>query len=458
MIERISAQNINTIINPSFRSYAQRYIDIEKSFRKNVEQFGLPFAQEEASCKKDRIAVCEREGRPLITKSLGRRSDKILRINNDGKSISSGWLSDACINCRLGLHAKTFLISLQCPRKCFFCFNFNQVDYVDLRTGIRDASAELTKLHTEGVELTHLALSGGEPLLHKEEALNFFRVAARLYPRAHKRLYTCGAFVNEELLLELREIGLNEIRFSIKSEDAPAELDSILCTIGQAVGLIEAVVVEMPVIPGEGAFMEDLLVKLDALGVKGINLLELGYPLANAAEFLKRGLLVKHDPYRVLYDYSYAGGLPISGSEETCLALLEFALDAELKMGIHYCSMENKLSGQVFQQNRPFVSQFPTCIMSTRDHYFKSAKVFGEDARQIAEVLASKPLGTFRVDEGFGMLEFHPAYISELAETFPEMEIAIGYGIVESRDGERLLRELRIDKTTPSTFAPEIDL
>ena len=460
MIRRIRTGNLDSVLNPSFRGYAEMFAEIEDQYRSSVESFGLPFEEgpREACALPSSLAACAREGFPLLPEGLARYLGRGLTVANDGKSLIVGWQSDACTNCRLGLRAKTFLLSTQCPRRCFFCFNSNQVDCDVLQKEVRDAAGELAELHGRGAVLTHLALTGGEPLMHRDEALAFFRTAHELYPDAHKRLYTSGALIDDALMAELRDAELDEIRFSIKTEDPPESIDALLEVVRRTTAYVPDVMVEMPVVPGELGFMEDLLIRLDSIGVRGINLLELGYPFANAGEFAKRGLKIKADPMRILYDYHYAGGLPIAGSEEDCLSLLEFALDEGLRMGVHYCSMENKFTGQVFQQNTTHAGRFPFCTMSERDHFLKSAKVFGRDVPKVRALLASKPTDTIRFDATRDLLEFHPSYVHELAAVFPDMEVAISYGIVELRGGERLLRELRIDKTTPATFDASLDL
>lgn len=461
MIEKVRAGNCGSIANPAFRTYAKAYIEIERQFRESVELLGLPFETGVRECvdeHRDAGSVgCVREGLPVLSEGLARHLGHGLEILNDGKSYVAGWQSSACVNCRLGLRAKTFLLSTQCPRECFFCFNVNQEGSDELREGIRDAAGELEQMHERGVKLSHIALTGGEPLMHRGEALEFLLLARELYPDAHTRLYTSGAFLDEALMVDLRATGLSEIRFSIKTDDEPSAIDGLIGKIGRTATYIRDVMVEMPVIPGELELMKKLLVKLDEAGVRGVNLLELGYPFANAGEFAKRGLRIKAEPMRVLYDYRYAGGLPIAGSEEECLRLLEFALDEGLRMGVHYCSMENKSTGQVFQQNALHASKFPTFAISGKDHFLKAAKVFGEDVPKVLELFASELVEAIRFDDAYDLLEFPPMYISELREAFPDMEVALCYSIVEVRDGEPVLRELRIDRTTPATFDLDTD-
>ena len=442
MIEKVTASNIGAIANPAFRDYAQRYVGIEEGFRESVAAFGVPFAEAaDESSREATVAVLASRG---------------LRVLNDGKSLAAGWQSSACEACRLGLGTETFVMTLACPRCCFFCFNPNQADFDGRAAAPRDVVAQLEERSDAGVHLRHVALTGGEPLLFPDEAVAFFQRARELFPGAHTRLYTSGSGLTDGLLGRLRDAGLTEIRFSIKTDEGASDIERTLGLIERAVGAIPDVMVEMPVMPGELELMKELLMRLDELGARGVNLLELGFPLFNGEEFARRGLRLKAEPYRVLYDYAYAAGLPVAGSEGACLELLAFALEAGLTLGVHYCSMENKHTGQVFQQNAPHAATHPLRAMSPRDHFLKSCKAFGADRAPVRRVLAAAG-APFEESDEFDFIEFRCADAALLREELPDVELAVSYAICEPRDGETVLRELRLDATTPSTFDLEQD-
>ena len=442
MNEKVTASNIGAIANPAFRDYAQRYVGIEEGFRESVAAFGVPFAEAaDESSREATVAVLASRG---------------LRVLNDGKSLAAGWQSSACEACRLGLGTETFVMTLACPRCCFFCFNPNQADFDGRAAAPRDVVAQLEERSDAGVPLRHVALTGGEPLLFPDEAVAFFQRARELFPGAHTRLYTSGSGLTDGLLGRLRDAGLTEIRFSIKTDEGASDIERTLGLIERAVGAIPDVMVEMPVMPGELELMKELLMRLDELGARGVNLLELGFPLFNGEEFARRGLRLKAEPYRVLYDYAYAAGLPVAGSEGACLELLAFALEAGLTLGVHYCSMENKHTGQVFQQNAPHAETHPLRAMSPRDHFLKSCKAFGADRAPVRRVLAAAG-APFEESDEFDFIEFRCADAALLREELPDVELAVSYAICEPRDGETVLRELRLDATTPSTFDLEQD-
>ena len=486
------------------RDYAQTYREIRADFLEAVGQFGLGVAPEEQA------------GLSPFSAEVDQMAQAGLRVENARSSLWLNWISPACLACRKAVGTQTFLTSTQCPKKCFFCFNPNQENYAYYQTHVRNIAADLEAEHAHGVRLQHLAVTGGEPLLHKRELFAFLERARELYPNAYTRLYTCGEGMDARTAHELREAGLNEVRFSIKTQESAALRQRTLDALEGCVGVFDATMVEMPVMPDELSLMQDLLVELDKRGATGINLLELCFPFNNAAAFARRGYSIKHEPYRVPYDYWYAGGLPIEGSEDACIRLLSFAIERELRMGVHYCSLENKLTGQMYQQNAPFKQAFPPREYTQRGHFLACARIFGPDAAAARRILAGSgqadiagnaetsgqtdiagdltapgqpdiadnaatsgqadiaggPAAPGRASTADSTavsgqtsiasdlpaasqaneLELAPSGIALLADKLPHALVAIGLGVVEERPDGRVLRELDARFTTPSLF------
>ena len=418
--------------------YLARYEAIERDFRDQIASFGLPFAPRRDQAERERLFA------------------QLLQcgavLSNDEKSIHAGWLSPSCVQCRKGIGAATFLLSVQCPRNCYFCFNPNQIDYDRLLHETNDVVAELDAMRDRGIDLTDIALTGGEPLVHPEESLAFLEHAKRVFPNARTRLYTSGAFLDDGLLARLKEARLDEMRFSIKLDEPPRARAELLELIVRSKRFVDSVVVEMPVMPDDLEDMKALLVDLDVAGIDGINLLELCYPLHNAEAFAARGYAVKNPPYRVLYDYWYAGGLPIDGSEEACLRLIMFAQDAELELGVHYCSLENKLTSQIYLQNSPYRNSFAQCVLSERDWFLKTVRAFGDDAKRVAQALDARGVDGYELDEEDGSVAFSPNLVPLFGAEFADMPIGISSNVVERADGAVRLRELDLRPTTLHSF------
>ena len=202
-----------------------------------------------------------------------------------------------------------------------------------------------------------IVITGGEPLLHVDSVVAFLDEARSLYPQVHTRIYTNGDRADEDALARLAATGLSEIRFSVKPPDDDDAQERALAAIGRAVSFVDDVVVEMPVIPGTGEWMIGLLREFDALGVRGVNLLEFCFPLHNAEQFVQRGFRLRRHPWNYLYDYWYSGGLPVAESERDALCLMQRAADEGLSFGLHYCSADNRNSAQVNRQNDAFFVQ-----------------------------------------------------------------------------------------------------
>ena len=147
---------------------------------------------------------------------------------------------------------------------------------------------------------------------------------------------------------------------------------------------------------------------------------------------------------------------------------------------MHYCSLENKLTGQIYQQNAPFKQAFPPREYAQRGHFLACAHLFGPDAAAARRILAGNgqanstggltghsQIGIAANTAAFGRadsagstaavgqsdeLELAPSDIALLAGELPHALVAIGLGVVEDRPDGRVLRELDARYTTPSLF------
>ena len=256
-----------------------------------------------------------------------------------------------------------------------------------------------------------------------------------------------------ELAEKLAEAGLDEIRFSYKLEDTPVLLEKVLSNLEMVKLFIPSVMVEMPVMPDCGAEMEALLLRLDAIGIRGINLLELCFPYHNADAFRARGYALKYPPYQTLYNFWYAGGLPVDGSETAALRLLLFAAEKELSLGVHYCSLENKNFGQIYQQNRFSGAWHPSLYFSDKDFYLKTVKAFGEDARRAAALFQKRGVSRFLYDCEACYIQFHPEEVKHLKNR--SLELALSINVREERNGEFVTRKLKLLRAEPDDCRPE---
>ena len=435
MIVDITRETYDQIKNRRLAEYAAIYLGIFDNFMDQVAASGIEVDSQDYSQETAvRIEELRQKGAAL------RNSDRSIYVNA---------ISPACVACQKGVGSATFFTSLQCHRDCYYCFNPNQVEYDYFQQNKRNPAQELVEIQAAGQRIDYLALTGGEPLLHKAAASAFFQTAADAFPQAHTRLYTTGDHANEATLRELQAAGLEEIRFSIRMHDLTKGHRLTFERIALAKEYIPTVMVEMPILPGTLAEMKDVLLELERLHIHSINLLELCYPFANPQAFNERGFKVKKRPFHILYNYWYAGGVPISASELVCLDLMEFALEQKLTIGVHYCSLENKLTGQNYQQN--YGRSLPkTVAFSDKDYLLKSAKVFGSDIAKVLSVFNRNGYRDYQRSREHRYLEFHVAQIPNLTDL--NIEIGIATSTLEMRANEMVVRELKVDLTRPALF------
>ena len=428
---------LKEVRNPVLRDYLRQYQEIYDSFTAQVEQFGLPFAKS----REDELSALRAE---LRTVGITER--------NTGASLVYGDICGACDACRTGVGSYTGILSLMCHRNCFFCFNPNQAEFTDYADAMKDWRSELRRLHRHNPEMRFIALTGGEPLLHREDCAAYFQMAHSLWQKASLRLYTSGDLLDPDMLETLRDAGLEEIRFSIKPDDPAERSEKVWHNMALARDYIPRVMVEMPVMPDAEEEMTALLARLEELGIYGINLLELCFPYHNAEAFRQRGYALRYPPYRTLYNFWYAGGLPVDGSELLALKLLGKAARSGYRLNIHYCSLENKHFGQVYQQNLGAGDTDPTLTMSEKDFYLKTVKVFGRDVREAERLFRARQRTDWRAERDY--LQCAPACASLLRKK--DMELGISWNIREFRDGRPVIRELRIDPVHASEFDEEM--
>lgn len=450
-----------------FREYACAFDEVERDFERTVAAWGVPFEERESAPRAERertASVCR------------------CRCENAAGSLWRNWISPACIACRTGEETATFFVDLRCTKQCYFCFNPNQDNYEYFLAHKRNIVAELEQAHVAGVRFKHVAVTGGEPMLYRDHVCAFLRRAHELFPGVHTRLYTSSDLLDEAGLRQLVDSGLAEIRFSVKPADVDgsgsvgdagagvdvdggAALDArdgngiaagiiahdrLYALMAQAVEIVPDVVIEVPVIPGSLAAMQDMLRRADAIGVRGVNLLEFCFPLHNAEEFRKRGFRLRKHPYNYLYDYWYGGGIPVAGSETEALALMEFAARENLALGVHYCSSDNKNTGQIFQQNKAFTNdaalqeRYSWMVADPADRFLKCAKAFSADAHAVRAWAESAGVACgFNPD--IPAVSFPLEAVAQVRAALPQATLCESVNVVEQQESGALhMREVAV--------------
>lgn len=422
--------------NAAMNAMLDMYNKIEIEYMQALENTGIVFSAHDAD---------RNEARSLLSQLEAAGA----RIRNAGASVVLGTVSRACVACTGACSSRTYAITNNCHRDCFFCFNPNERNFAYYCEHDFPWRKQIDELVRDGIEPICLALSGGEPMLMPEKAYVFYEYAASLFPNAHLRLYTSGDLLDQGILEKLRAVGLDEIRFSVKMDDPVPLRAKVLENILLAKDHIPTVMVEMPVIPGTEEQMKDLLLDLDEIGINGINLLEFTYPMWNWPAYESRGLTLRNPPFRVFFDYLYAGTLAVQGSEESCLKLMLWAHRQNLHLGMHYCSLENKHRAQMRQLNR--LNDYPEEIYAFDygDYFLKTAIVFGLDRAPVRRALRKKGCADFLEDDEAESTSFHPCWLETALKVRHEggeqVQPCISYNVMVTDGGEVRMRELKIE-------------
>lgn len=437
----VDAADALRIADPQLRSYVQRFCATAHELQRTMESYGVPLESEaEAAARRERMAELERE--------LEAAGAEVL---NDGKSVAFGERSPACVRCRTGVRSVSSFISLACGRGCWFCFNPNQCDWERYRDERKDWESELRGWKDALGGLDFVALTGGEPLRFPDEACRFIDKAKRLSEGGHVRLYTSGPGLDARLIERLAAAGLDEVRFSVKLDEGSAARVAVMESLRACVGRIPCVMVEMPVVPGTREPMERLIEELDAAGAFGVNLLELCFPLHNAAAFRERDLTLVRDPYRIPYAYGYAGALPVAGSEELALQLMRDAIARGTELSLHYCSLENKNTAQIYAQDHGGSLDIPPYRFSERSFFYETVRAFGDDAARAEALLQGSGFAFDAAGEGAArMIAFDPAALPHLgADALAEARLFLASAVFEDEGGGERFREVGLQVLEP---------
>lgn len=437
MIYKINSSNINTIKNQGLKEDALKYVESYNKFCQYIEESGANISKKDYEEKeKELLKILESKG---------------AKICHGNRSVILNDVSPSCEHCHTGYGSATYIITLKCNRDCFFCTNKNQADYEEGVNKIYDIVSEFKSHLSYFKKMQSVAITGGEPLLYVDECINFLKTVKSADKTIQTRIYTNGDLVTEDMLIKLKEAGLDEIRFGLKPNDDGVVDNESLERLKLSVKYIKRTMVEMPLMINKVDKMKELVLTLDKIGIFGINILEFLYPYVHPDEYKNKGYEVVNRPYRVLYPYTYAGGVPIAESSIECLEVVLFALENKVYMSVHYCSLENKLTAQVYYANHK-VKKSEIEYFSEKDYFIKTAKGYGDDIITIKEVLDKNNINHYMYDNSNKIIEFSPIYVPLLKDY--SMELGLTYMAVDYDEEymQNVLREYQIDKIDTKTF------
>jgi len=272
----------------------------------------------------------ERLPSPAAKDSGQRRARLLRRLKAAG---IKGWperltlftksLPQGCRPCLRG-QGSNLVMTLECNRDCFFCFNPKpRVPGLSVHgRSVRTLDEGVALIASLGVR--SVGISGGEPLLEERKVLALVRaLRRRLGPSLRVDLYSNGDLFSIPVLKRLKAAGVSGLRLNLAAngyDAAPAAM---------ALKVFRDVEVEIPMVPEHKARVLALLGRLEALGCRHLILHELFASAANALRMQGRRALARRA------GLTWSG---VAGSEEAALEVLLAALRQGRRLSVYYCS------------------------------------------------------------------------------------------------------------------------
>lgn len=246
-------------------------------------------------------------------------------------------LSPGCKACKNGTWWCVY-VGYKCNANCWYCpqgsseFKENQTDHPE---GFQHLWIEDVKMCLKNVKpktITGLSYSGGEPFLYLDKINNFSKYIKKEYPDIYQWVYTNGILVTEDKLKELKDSGIDEIRFHIGATECSID---IINKLKYASKIINRVTIETPAMPNIREFLinQNGLELIVDYGVTQLNLSELYF--------------VSSDQYKDYTLYTYSSiirGSHISPiiSRMVTYDIIEYAVENKFNIVCNDCSHESR--------------------------------------------------------------------------------------------------------------------
>jgi pyruvate formate-lyase activating enzyme-like uncharacterized protein len=203
-----------------------------------------------------------------------------LEFHASGHCVHVGKLSPGCYSCFAANTLRSnFPLGSLCNRNCDYCYqSIGEAPLAEQSAAERLRKKSVLLRGALDLDRRYDAViisftGGGEPLLHLgllQDYMQFYRgIEPRMSIRPWYYLYTNGILADRDMLMRLKEMGFDEIRFHLGASDFA---ENVYRNVEEAVGILDTVTVETPAWPPHREKLFEMLPILDELGVKHLNL------------------------------------------------------------------------------------------------------------------------------------------------------------------------------------------
>ncbi|MBF0545528.1 MAG: radical SAM protein [Candidatus Riflebacteria bacterium] len=249
-----------------------------------------------------------------------------LELHASGHCAHIGLISPGCRACfEPDPFRRNILCGARCNAQCRYCSE-NIVEEPDKEWSIRSKARIYKDSYVDNYSPGAVSFSGGgEPLLYLgviEEYMAIFRdVAPRMKSKPWYYLYTNGILASSEVLLKLKELGFDEIRFHLGASDFSRK---VLRNMEEAVRHFKAITVETPAWPLHRKKIFETLPILNDIGIKHLNLGEIEIKKHNLEKI--SALLPEAEMYHCHEMHLDDGGLTYDVMEEVAARKFSYSV------------------------------------------------------------------------------------------------------------------------------------
>jgi len=234
-------------------------------------------------------------------------------------------LSPGCKLCAEGKWSCLFINGV-CNAQCFYCPTSQKNNDPPMTNTLTFQRIDDYIEYIKIFDFKGVSISGGEPFLSFDLSLNFIKRLRKVFDnKLYIWLYTNGILATPEKLEQLKNAGLNEIRFDLSATKYSLE------KIKMATQIIDTVTVEIPTIPEDFELLKIIIPKIKEIGVKYLNLHQLRLTPFNITK------LINHN-----YTFLHGTKVTVLESELTTLKLMKFNIENNINFPINYCSFVYK--------------------------------------------------------------------------------------------------------------------
>ncbi len=279
-----------------------------------------------------------------------REGMKSLRYDDWGMTVSNCGkenLSPGCQACKDGRWICIFP-SFVCNAECKFCPRLTDEMLQKAPMSAMSLDLILMNINQHSDLISGISVSGGEPLISGtiDITKKIVEQVRKKYSHIYLWAYTNGIAATEENMKELRDLGMDELRFNLASTDFDK---GIIEKIEKyAVKIFPWVSVEVPIYSESyhHLIVKEKLKEITEIGVKQINLAEVRVPIPKSNDGKDISPAAKHflsseELYQ--FDCMSIKVLSLVNSRLLTYDILEYAYRHELDIRINDCSQEAKV-------------------------------------------------------------------------------------------------------------------